>query len=334
MSVPAVILRKRSAQRPVTWRWDRAGYLLEKAADYIAAHRKPPRIRRDRDHDNIVEIYLFRFAIEQCETEGDHIALVDMRPHVYEAWSIFKQANRTTRWELEARLLAGEPPEDIARKLATTCEAVTAYEQYFFNVTDRLTAPGYLTHQVFGQSIQAGLAERNYDLLWKAIGYWCGPFALDHMIYKFNQPSRPETTTGVSALWDDHLTDAMRLKTVIAAHTMPVNMQTQEGIFSIYQRMLELERAGEGGGIGGEAMMENVRVMFEHMPWNKMATGPDGAIPTTATAVFEKQTVLLRASELSLFGRAGIPAPLQHLLTTAEYPAIEAKSHGTADGSK
>ena len=332
MSALAVILRKTSAQRPVNWRWERAGYLLDKAADHIAVHNKPPSLRRDRDQDNLVEIYLFRFAVEQCDTENDHIALVDMRPHVYEAWSIRQHKNRNTRWEMEARILSGEPFEEIARKLATSCEAVTAYEQYFFNVTDRMAAPGYLTHQVFGESLQAGLAERNFDLLWKAIGYWCGPSALDHMIYKFNKPSRPDTDSGVSALWDDHLTDAMRLKTVVAAHTMPVNQQTQEAIFAIYQRMLELERTVEGGGIGGESLMDNVRVMFDHMPWAKIETGPQGAIPTTKIEMFESQAVLLRASELTLYGQTGLPGPLQHLLSTAEYPPIEVKSHGTADG--
>jgi len=302
--------------RPTDWRWRRAGELI----------RIERGLRRDRDHNRMVDIFRFRKQVEAANTPEKLLFLQNKNADIYTAWSIYQDnADSGRRGEIEARILAQEPYKDIARKMALTSDAVTAYELYFFNVTDRLDAPGYLTHQVFGRSVQTGLAEREYDLLWKMYGYWCGPKVLDMLIYKFNNPSRPETAESVTALWTDDISETVRMNTAIAMRQKPVDWERQIEIGNMFLRMVEIERnAGSGGGIGTEAILENVSAMMERLPWKKYDLGirsPEEA--ETEIERIEMRGIGLRSAELAMFGVGCPPPGFQHLMDAAVYPTIE-----------
>jgi len=308
--VPPLIttLRKDSSRRPPAWRWQRVGMLLEDGRRNI---------RRDRDQDQIAEIFRFRKLLERCQTDSDHMILAYSAADLYEAWSSWEDDDQLQKWELEARLLSGEPYEAIAQKLCLTRAAVTAYERYFFNVSDRLDAPGYITHQVLGESVQAGLAERAFDTLWKMFGYWCGHMPLDHLAYKFNKPSRPETIEGVEALWMDDISSTLKMRTAIAARITPINWQTGLEILNVYFRMLEMEKGLSSGGGGNESILDNVQSLFGYMPWTKQHVG---VAAQTHIEQHERGGAIFRAAELSLYGATGVPTNLQHLMSSAQYP--------------
>jgi len=252
--------------------------------------------------------------------------LMNSWPVLYEAWVIYQDTEAITiKGEIEARILAKEPFADIARKATVSEDAVTAYELYFFNVADRLEAPSYITHQVFGKSVQAGLAERDYDLLWKMYGYWCGPMVLDALIFKFNNPSRPETAESVSALWGDDFSESVRMNTAIMMRQKTTEWEHQVEVGNLYLRMLEIERsAGSGGGIGQEAILENVNAMMDRLPWRKYDLGIK-SIDEAGTEIerVEMQGFGLRSVEIAMFGVGAPPESLQHLIEGAVYPVIE-----------
>jgi len=308
------INRKNAHDRPPDWRWQRVGELLP--------HRTTTP-RRDRDHDDISLLFVFRKRLEHANTSDDILAVINRYPDLYTAWRVYHIAEaRETRGELEARILAQESVDTIARKVALTCEAVTAYEKYFFNVTDRLDAPGYITHIIFGRSVQTGLAEREYDLLWKMYGYWCGPFVLDAIMYHFNNPSRPESSENVGALLNSDINETLRLRTAMLMRQRPADWERQVEIGNMYMRMLELERNANAGGPGDEAILQNVEAMLNRLPWRKYDLGirsPDEA--TTEAERIEMGGFGLRSPELAMFGIGKPPAGIQHLIEGAVYPA-------------
>jgi len=311
----ATINRKDCHERPPDWRWQRVGE-LQAAGE---------RIRKSSDHDNLSQLNRFRRRLNRANSQSDMNALLASYPALYTAWTIYDNPAREKKGELEARILSQEPFDLIAAKLNLSEEAVAAYEMYFFNVTDLLSAPGYVTHQIFGKAVHAGLAEHQYDLLWKMYGYWCGPMVLDAMIYKFNGPPRPESTESVSALWIDDVSEVVRMNTAILMRQRPTDWERQVEVGNMFLRMLELERnASGGGGIGQEAILENVNAMMERLPWQKYDLGVQNiADATDDIEAIEMLGFGLRSHELAAISIGNVPNELRHMIDSAVYPKLE-----------
>jgi hypothetical protein len=86
------------------WRWLRCGYLLD--------HGRQP--LQDDDADTR-QAWLFRKALTQCRTDADHEQLTRDYPGLAEAFADYT-GEQMKRWELEARLLGGDPDVSIAAR--------------------------------------------------------------------------------------------------------------------------------------------------------------------------------------------------------------------------
>ena len=311
-----LINRADNPRRPSDWRWQRAGELVEGA-----------RIARGRDDADVRQAYKFRRLLARCSSDEDRLVALDACPALYEAHALYNAEDDAPepRWELEARLLAREPFEAIERKMGLSNDTIVAFERYFFDVIDRLDAPSLIVHTVIGRAVQTGLAERDYDALWKLMGYLAGPLVLDSCIYKFAQPQQIQTPDGVTAFWRDFTKSQMGMKAGIAALTMPVNWQTRQTILEFYGQLLQLEAAAGVGGAGAsETFVANVKAMVETFAWSKYLPGVDAEM-TGKVAELEAGGVRLRATELAMIGIGETPTGLEHLVTSARFPKPEAK---------
>jgi hypothetical protein len=308
----STIFRKANPRRPVDWRWQLAGELIERGG----------RISRSRRDDELKVCRHFRGQLARCQQEVDYLQVMYAEPDMWEAWSLYADSDeKEIRWELEARLLAREPVEDIATKLAISVETAQLFESCFFNVQDRLDSPSYITQIVIGRSIHAGLNERHYDLLWKMYGYWAGSHVLDALIYRFNNPTRPENPEGTTAFWEDDTAETLRMKAAITMRTMPINWQTQEGIMNVYLRMLEMERNAGESGAGTEAVMANISSMLTSIPWHKHRQDIDVVDHSDPIAHVDAGQVSLRATELAIVGATGkVPPALEHMIAGLRFP--------------
>jgi hypothetical protein len=306
------ILQHRSdnPRRVPDWRWQRAGELIEGA-----------RVARGRDDDGVRQATKFRRLLARCQTDEDRLVALDACPALYEAHSLYAAEDDAPepRWELEARLLAREPFPTIERKMGLSTETIAAFECFFFDVINRLDAPSLIVHTVIGRSVQTGLAERDYDALWKLMGYLAGPLVLDSCIYKFAQPQQIITTDGVKAFWKDFAKDQLGMKAGVAALTYPVNWQTREQILTFYTQILQMEaNAGQIGGTS-ETYVSNVKAMMETFAWSKYLPGVDTEM-TGKVAELEANGVRLRATELAMIGIGETPTGLEHLISSARFP--------------
>lgn len=305
-----LINRVDNLRRPPDWRFQRAGELVDTAGRAAT-----------RDDAAVRNCYRFRRRLSRCQNDSDMLAALDSYPDMYEAYMIYDASDdpQEYRWELEARVLARESAEAIQRKMGISAAVIDAYITNFFDVVDRLDHQSIIVHTVMGKSVQAGLAERDHDCLWKMFGYWAGPMILDAYIYKFNTPTQPETADGVSAFWSDDAKEQLRMKASVAVRTMPVNWQTREQILAFWQKIVELEIQAGQAGVGTETFVANVQALTDSIDWQAYKPDEHGKL-TGPAAQIETKGVRLRAAELTMIGMGEKPTGLEHLVHTAVFP--------------
>ncbi len=154
--------------RPVDWRWQKAGLLLDLGLR---------RLRR-RDDAPTREARRFLAALRRCRGDAHRRRLNERMPGVAAAHALSTDPP-ARRWAVEARLLGGEPPAAIASKEGTTVEAVTRYEALVFNVSDRLGNRGYIAHAAIGQAAHPGPGVEGLGTFWRLLGFHGGPAILD-----------------------------------------------------------------------------------------------------------------------------------------------------------
>jgi hypothetical protein len=311
----STVFRKNNPRRPVDWRWQLADIALNNDG-YI---------RRSRSDKYIQKAIRFRRQANRCLDDNDYMRLLDIAPDLYEVWNLFDDGDDCEiRWEMEARLLTDQTYEQIGEAVNLTPESVELFEAIFFNVRDRVHNPSYITHMVFGKSIQAGLTERAYDTLWKMFGYWGGVHVLNCFLYRFNAPAKPDTPSGMFAFADDDVKLSQRMKALIAARAVPVNWETQLEILNIYMRMLEMERnAGEGSG-ASETLVMSIGAVLTKIPWTKYRPGVDVVDETNPLSVIDATGHTLRADELAIIGTGQqMPQELNYLFRNMYFPEIE-----------
>jgi len=163
-------------RRPPSWRWEQVKHDLHRAP-------KAPKKRTGRalDPDDVllaqVHDYLLKKGVEKFESRR----LARLFPELYEADCIREEQEATTRWMLEALVLADVPVPEIAEYLATTEDVVRMYENVFFDVRSRLKSRGFINGVLIGQANMHPTKE-DPDKYWKMLamaggapmlyGYW------------------------------------------------------------------------------------------------------------------------------------------------------------------
>ena len=308
--------------RPPDWRWRRACYLAE---------NKIKRLSRKHDDDDVMEARKLKSALDACETDLAVCQLMERAGDIFIAHDMWHQEDEwgegsrgrgnPARYELEAALLAGSPPERIATSLGTSPSAVRIYERLFFNVIDRLHNPGYVIHQVMGPSIHKGLSDRDYDLLWKLVGYLHGPIALECFITTAASPTRVERPDQMQALYVDGTKEAMRRKSYIAARTLPINSYTQVQILELYNRQVEIEKSGDAFQ-SEQQIMQNIEAAIMAMPWAVGRTVSERMDPGLKSHYDTSVAIDLRADEILALGM-GVKAGVADDYKDFKFPEVK-----------
>jgi len=291
------------------WRWQMANYLKEQKL----------KLTRSRGDCHVRLAKQFSIELDAAVDEWQRLMVLERYPALHQAWFVYKSTGglKNARWELEARLLAAEPHEDIARKTGLLPQAVEMYSLIFFDVGQRLENTSYITQVVIGNSAKRGISEREPDVLWKMFGYWGGAAMLDFLVYRSSQPVKPDSPAGIAAFLADDIRGILQLKTAIAIHGMQVNWQTQTEIVNLYLRMIELEKQVGGSEGGAESLQAGIQGLMESLPWTRSAAE---AKRRGLVSDLERGNAGLRADELLLVAAGQTPAGLAETLASAVYP--------------
>jgi hypothetical protein len=187
-----LLLSPHNPFRPPDGRWQLAALLL-------ADNRCPSRT----DDAQTWLAWDFLKDLTACSTDADRALLTRRHPAVAGAYRVFTAAGSLRRAELEARLLAGQADEDIARRCCLTPEVVGAYHDFFYSVRPRLAAEIYILNIAIGPKAHYGLTAGDHEMLLKIFGYFEGGTAIDLLLDCFANP--PVVPANLSLLSDAEL---------------------------------------------------------------------------------------------------------------------------------
>jgi hypothetical protein len=148
--------------RSLDWRWARASRLVECGK------------RASRRRDDAVTADAVRFLVgeRRCQTAS-------ARSRHERRWAGLLAAQRlraegSLRWEVQARLLAGQTDAEIADACGLDAEVVYWFESLFFHVRDRLQARDWIAIRVLDVPLLKGLHVDDLEKIWMLFGYYGG----------------------------------------------------------------------------------------------------------------------------------------------------------------
>ncbi len=144
-------------------------------------------------------------------------------PELDAAHALYTHADRLTRGEVEARLLAGQGVEGTAAACGLAADAVGVYVRLFFDVIHKLKAREYiLVFAVGGRIWDGSLTETDTDILLKYFAFLKGPLLLEPLLRYFRCGSPiPERPDQASPAELDELLDRLRIHVPILATVRP-----------------------------------------------------------------------------------------------------------------
>jgi hypothetical protein len=161
----------------VAWRWRRSGYLLR--------HGRQPLPQLD---DELTE-QAWRFRLERrwCETEADWRQLAEAFPDHMGALQL-RLGPRQRRWQVEARLLAGQDDAAIAACCAVPASVIKTYHDLYYHVRRLLKAEGFIICQVIGWPFGRPVSPLDQEKLVKLFAYNWGGAGVDAILQLFAAP--------------------------------------------------------------------------------------------------------------------------------------------------
>lgn len=322
----------RNPFRPVHWRWGRAGAVA-------AGHA----LSRSRDDAWVHRAAKFRAAADACKSPADFYLLEAKDPPLYWAHELFRhradehQERRILVHALEARLLAVQPYDEIARRANLEADVVDAYERVFFNVAGKHDQLDYIAMAVMGPAAYRGIRTRQYDLLWKLYGWGYGPMMVDMFLTMLPARSRPSDEAGLMAAVEDSARASMKLKGMLAAQTVGINDMNAPMLFAEFVKLCEAEKKGGKEAAGQQGLLGNIDGMMRALPFRVGAHAPPEAVAGRKMAVrqlpaYDSGAAELRGDELMLLA-TGQPIPTTQHLNLLAFPPPPSRAGPAADAA-
>jgi hypothetical protein len=180
-----------------------------------------------------------------------------------EAHDLYMDKDSLRRWEVEARLLAGESDKEIAARCGLTPEAVRCYHGVYFNVRDFLEIDGYILAVVIGPKAHYGLREGDRDVLLKLQAHEFGSAGVDALLRYWSDP--PVVPGRLDQLGLDELRDLhgrLLTRAVVLLRTLPVNAETAPRILRLHASGWGRRPADAGAG-EAPAVLADIRCLVD-----------------------------------------------------------------------
>ena len=327
--------QKHNFFRTPDWRWDRVMKLVDRK------DKAGRCTRRDDEYVRIGRNFLLRWRKEDV-TEQERENLMFEMPGMYFAYDFFRRLHddHEASMYLQARLLAGQTPEQIGEAMGIMPEAVIWYAAMYFDVTDKLKHRDWITKHVLVPALARGstppkmvsnddeddepdvpqtpfkdstVARPFLDGSLKLFAYFGGPHLVDLMIGGM-ESGKPLTSPDDLRNWmDGTWSTILRRRSMQAAMSFELNKYNVMELFAVHTRIIEIERSEESSDQARTTTERHIKAMVDEIPW---AVGDDGVKLYGGTTVgrFDAMAGELRDDEL-LRVASGQTAP-----TLADFP--------------
>jgi hypothetical protein len=223
---------------PPDWRWLTA----------CALHSLPRR-RRRRPGDPMWLASLLELA-ESVYPDGRKRRgrRSPLRPELLRAFELY-QACDPLRWEVDARILAGQSDEEVAAATVIPADAVAAYEHAFFDVRRRLEAEDYIFAVAIGRSNFGGHDESDLKGLWAHFGYSAGPRMLELVMAVSLGRPLPEWALREAPSAADAELLRLRIRAMLIAQTGPLTPAKLRKLKVLHSQIEELKQKSPANGM-------------------------------------------------------------------------------------
>ncbi len=248
----------------------------------------------------IKRVARFLQAYRQCAGNEQLLCRLALEyPAIFWAHYLYhNESIQRARFAIEARILAQQSDREIALCVGCLEQTIAAYEAIFFRVRDKLDNKDYIISTVFRESVSRGLQDRDYDLLWKMVGYAQGPSMLDAMISGFASPTWVERAEDVAASFQDLAIESTKQKATVAALAVPVDNSTQLNLINAFVKYTNVERNSDSAGKASDQIQQNIDGMMQALPFGVGTGSEDRHRQDPAGAQFDKSAAELTADDL------------------------------------
>lgn len=252
-------------------------------------------VRRRRDQA-LFSLHEFLRDYRRVDEDRDGRARLFARApgqfYAYELMLERDEQEQRAAYVIEARLLAGQTDEQIAKLTGTLPATVKWYHDWFFHVRDRLANKDWVVQRVLGPAAVRGRRDLSYNVMCKLYGYFGGPIVLDSLLYCTDQSlDPPDNARDVRDFMDKNVAHEVRRRAMLelpGANFDAVGMLELTNA-AVRLRELEAEMAAMGASLDRPSYESNVVAIMQQLKW---VTGQ----PRTV-AGFETSAAELRADE-------------------------------------
>ncbi len=158
---------------PPDWRWQAARHVHER---FLLSRRRT----RKSDPGWLAPLVALTASLNPCTRPRRRCSWsrLSVTEALVSAHQLY-ESDSPCRWEVEARILAGQSDAEIAVSTGLSPALVATYEQTFFRVRDRRAAGDYILFGVIGYDPFGGFLEGDLRTLWAYFGYAAGPKVLE-----------------------------------------------------------------------------------------------------------------------------------------------------------
>lgn len=212
------------------------------------------------------------------------------------------------RMVIEARILARQTDEQIAKLTSLPAEAVQVYHDAFFDVRDKLDAMDWITTQVIGQVFQIGDQRSNPELLSKYFGYFGGPMILEAVLYGMQSGAMvPHSSADIAQWLENNLRFKLKTQSAVLLTTYAPNRFDFMSVISSYAQIASLELR-EKDLVGEDNVL--TAILSAVQLTNTIKLGDDASFTPPPTDVYANSTVVPRVEDRPQLAQKHVPTAL------------------------
>ncbi|MCY2987298.1 MAG: hypothetical protein NTY19_05460 [Planctomycetota bacterium] len=188
---------------------------------------------------DLAEAAEYSKSLTKCTTDAERADVHARWPTLSQAHAVF-QHDEPQRWEVESRLLAGQPDEVIAASCGLELAVVASYAALFFSLREYLGDRRWLRTKMFGWGAPI-FGNKDLGRLWAWTALTGGPYVLDMVLAAFHAMWRKDTHPTLSIYLQPDSQAPLNMQAFIATHVLPQGGKAAVACLAFHARLLEVE---------------------------------------------------------------------------------------------
>lgn len=269
-----------------------------------------------------------KFLAQWRKAEYQRERLMHEYPGLYYAYRLHENAYAEPELCLmiQARLLAGYTPKEIAHDCKTIPETIEWYEKLFFNVADFLEHNDWIVKNVLIPSVTNFIVQPEVvdaddrrvpeivkpylDMTIKMFSYFGGPLLCDIMINGFKRNNRLENLEDLSNYMNENFMLQLERRSLQAVTKFEINRYNVMELLNMHSNIIAMKKADKNDQTQRNELEKHIYAMMTAFPW---AAGLHGAkkYEGTPMGTYDKSAIELNSSELVEVGMGNPVASIE-----------------------